>query len=105
ALASVSRGRLRKRSIGDADLEAGAARGRFVDRDAAVVVLGDPAGDREPEPGATRGRARSAPEAVEHALAVFGPDAGPGVLDCDAGRLTLGSDDDADGRTAGRVAN
>ena len=48
------------------------------------MVLGDPLGDREAEPGAPGGRAGRPPEAVEHALAVLRPHTGAGILDGDA---------------------
>ena len=68
-------------AAGQAHLEAGAARVGLVDRDRAVVMLGDPLRDREPETGAAVGRAGCPPEPIEHVGAILGRDARPGVLD------------------------
>ena len=62
---------------------------RRVDRDRSVVVLGDPAGDGETQPGAARGRAGRAPEAIEDARRSSGATPGPGVVDGEGRRAGM----------------
>src|SRR5438093_8185718 len=98
ATAGTSGERLTRIPLGRTGPGSGPRSGRrppaIADGDAAVVVLGDPLGDREPEARPADRRAGCPPEPIEHALAVLGPDARARVLDRHAGAIAGRPHDD-----------